>query len=322
MRVGSAALAAGATWLGTTSLDEAVALREAGLRARILSWLNPAGVDAEAAAVGRIDVALGSIDELNALVGQSPREPVRVHLHVDTGMAREGSPASEWPALLELAHDAQREQKILVTGLMGHLPLADLAHPAANAAAVMRMRAAATALTRAGLTAPLLHLAATAGTLTDPTTHFDMVRFGAGLVGIDPSATTGLHAASRLTAPIVHSTTVEPGTPVGYGGTYVTHRTTRLSVLPVGYADGIPRELSADAHVQVDGQRCPIVGRVSMDQVVIDTGSTHVPLGTTATIFGPPDGVTPTIHDWAGWAGTIPHTIVTGIGTRVTRASR
>ncbi len=147
-----------------------------------------------------------------------------------------------------------------------------------------------------------------------------MVRLGAGLVGIDPSETTELHGASHLTAPVVHSAAVEAGTPVGYGGTFVTDKPTNLSVLPLAYADGIPREISPDAAVAIHGRRHPVVGRVSMDQIVIDTGADYVPPGTAATVFGPRDGITPTIHDWARWAGTIPHTIVTGIGPRVKRS--
>jgi alanine racemase len=135
-----------------------------------------------------------------------------------------------------------------------------------------------------------------------------MVRLGAGLVGIDPSETAELHGASRLTAPVAHSATVKAGTPVGSGGTYLTPRATNLSVLPLGYADGIPREISPDASVEIHGRRYMVVGRVSMDQIVIDTGADYVSPGTTATVFGPKDGGTPTIRDWARWAGTIPHT--------------
>jgi alanine racemase len=109
-------------------------------------------------------------------------------------------------------------------------------------------------------------------------------------------------------------------TPVGYAGTSVTDRATHLSVLPVGYADGIPRELSPHAGVEICGRRFPVVGRVSMDQIVIDTGAESFPVGTSATVFGPDGGATPTIQDWARWAGTIPHTVATGIGPRVTRS--
>lgn len=316
--VAQAAVAAGADWLGTTDVAEASGLRAAGLTVPILTWLNPSGVDAEAAAADQIDIAVGSVDELEALLRHACAT-VRVHLNLDTGMAREGCPGSEWAALIARARQGQCRGKIRVVGLMGHLPLADRAQPEANEAAVARLRQARAAIMAAGFGAPLTHLAATSGTLTDPGTHFGMVRLGAGLVGIDPSGTTELHGASRLTAPIVHSATAEAGTPVGYGGRYVTARPANLSVLPVGYADGIPREISPAASVQIGGRRYPVAGRVSMDQIVIDTGADCFPRGTTATVFGPQDGCTPTIHEWARWAGTIPHTIVTGIGPRVRR---
>ena len=316
--VARAAVAAGAQWLGTTEIAEACELRAAGLTVPILTWLNPSGLDAEAAANEQIDVAVGSVEELEALLERASSS-IRVHLNLDTGMAREGCPPREWDALIARARQGQRRGRILVVGLMGHLPSADQARPEANEAAVSRLRQATRALIAAGFDAPLTHLAATSGTLCDPATHFGMVRIGAGLVGIDPSGTTELLGASRLTAPIVHSASVGAGTPVGYGGTYVTGTSTNLSVLPLGYADGIPRELSAGASVEIQGRRHPVVGRVSMDQIVIDTGAHAFPRGTTATVFGPRDGLTPTIHDWARWAGTIPHTVVTGIGPRVRR---
>jgi alanine racemase len=316
--VAQAAITAGAEWLGTTDVTEASKLRAAGLTVPILTWLNPSGVDAEAAATDQIDVAVGSVDELDALLKHAASR-VRVHLNMDTGMAREGCPMREWDTLIARARQGQRRGKIRVVGLMGQLPLADQAEPEANTPAVSRMRQARRALMAAGFDAPLTHLAATSGTLTDPATHFGMVRLGAGLVGIDPSKTTELHGTSRLTAPVVHSATVKAGTPVGYGGTYVASRSTSLSVLPVGYADGIPREISPDASVEIRGRRYPVVGRVSMDQIIIDTGADCFPHGTTATVFGPQGGLAPTIHDWARWAGTIPHTIVTGIGPRVRR---
>jgi len=317
--VARAAVAAGAGWLGTTSIGEAAALRAAGLPVPILAWLHASGIDAEAAAAARVDVAVGSVDELDALLAQAA-PTVRAHLHVDTGMSRGGCPRQQWDELIALAQRGQQARRICVVGVMGHLPQADQADPAANAAAVAGMHAAQQAVRAAGLGSPLAHLAATSASLTDPATHLDVVRVGAGLVGIDPSGTVELHGASRLTAPIVHTTAVGAGTPVGYGGTYVTDRATHLSVLPLGYADGVPRELSPRAGVQIGGRRCPVVGRVSMDQIVVDTGAEPFPVGTSATVFGPDGGATPTIQDWARWAGTIPHTIVTGIGPRVQRS--
>lgn len=315
--VARAAVAAGADWLGVTDVAEAVALREAGLDVPILSWLNPSGVDAEAAAAHRIDIAIGSVEELRQLIADAA-DPVRVHLHLDTGMARGGCPLDDWSELFRLARSGRG--RVEVVGLMGHLPRADEADPAANAAAVLRMRQGRDAMLRAGLGPVLVHLAATSGALTDPATHFGMVRIGAGLVGIDPSETTALVGASRWTAPVVHSALVPAGTAVGYGGTHLTARETHLAVVGVGYADGVPRELAPGAGVEIGGARHPIVGRVSMDQIVVDTGAALFPRGAVATVFGPDGGAVPSVQEWARWAGTIPHTVVTGIGARVRRS--
>ncbi|WP_460798240.1 alanine racemase [Microbacterium sp. GXF0217] len=318
--VARAAVAAGASWLGITDVAEATALRDAGLDVPILSWLNPAGADAALAANLRVDVAVGSVDELRELIAGSAEadRPVRVHLHVDTGMARGGSPLAEWPQLLRVAREGCG--RIEVVGVMGHLPLADRADPAANAPAVLRMRHARDAALRAGFGPLIVHLGATAGTLTDPSTHFDLVRIGAGLVGIDPSGTAELAGAGTFTAPVVHSARVPVGTPIGYGHEAVTRTDTHLSIIGVGYADGIPRELAPEACVAIDGTRHPIVGRVSMDQIVVDTGAVAIERGRRATVFGSAGTAAPTIQEWARWAGTIPHTIVTGIGPRVRRS--
>ncbi|MFJ2370679.1 alanine racemase [Microbacterium sp. NPDC087665] len=315
--VARAAVTAGATWLGVTDAADAVELRAAGLAVPILAWLNPAGVDARLAHEHRVDIAVGSVDELRQLIADA-RRPVRVHLHLDTGMARGGCPVEDWSALLRVARAGRG--RVEVAGVMGHLPRADEGDPAANAPAVLRMRQGRDAVLRAGFGPVLVHLAATAGALTDPAAHFDLVRIGAGLVGIDPSESVALAGAARLTASVVHSAAVAAGTPVGYGGGHVAECATHLSVLGVGYADGIPRELAPGASVAIDGVRYPLVGRVSMDQIVVDTGSTLVPRGTVATVFGPDGGAVPTVQDWARWAGTIPHTILTGMGPRVQRS--
>jgi len=217
--VAEAAVAAGAGWLGTTSVAEACVLRTAGLTVPILSWLHPSGIDAEAAATARVDVAVSSVDELDALIAHVTSHAgsgVRVHLHVDTGMSRGGCPRAQWGELIGLARRGQQAQRVRVVGVMGHLPLADGSDPAANAPAVAGMREAQQAVRTAGLGSPpapvVAHLAATSGALTDPATHFGMVRVGAGLVGIDPSGTVQLHGASRLTAPIVHTTAAPAGT--------------------------------------------------------------------------------------------------------------
>ena len=316
--VAQAAVAAGAEWLGVTEVAEAVALRAAGLTVPILSWLNAAGVDAGAAAAHRVDIAVGSVDELRELIADAGAL-VRVHLHLDTGMARGGCPLDEWPELFRVARAGRG--RVAVVGVMGHLPRADEGDPAANTAAVLRMRQGRDAVLRAGLGPVIVHLAATAGALSDPATHFGMVRIGAGLVGIDPAGRAPLVGAARWTAPVVHSAFAAAGTAIGYGGAHVTAHDTHLGVVGVGYADGIPRELGPGAGVEIGGTRHPIVGRVSMDQIVVDTGATPFPRGAVATLFGPEGGAVPSVQEWARWADSIPHTVVTGIGPRVRRSA-
>lgn len=315
--VARAAVAAGATWLGVTDAADAVELRAAGLTEPILAWLNPSGVDARLAHAYRVDIAVGSVEELRQLAADAA-SPVRVHLHLDTGMARGGCPVEDWAELLRVARAARA--RIEVAGVMGHLPRADAGDPYANAAAVRWLRQGRDTVLRAGFGPLTVHLAATAGALTDPATHFDLVRIGAGLVGIDPAETVELAGAARWTASVVHSACVPSGTAVGYGGDHIVERATHLSVIGVGYADGIPRELSPAAGVAIDGVRHPIVGRVSMDQIVVDTGDAAVPRGAEAVLLGPDGGEVPSLQDWARWAGTIPHTIITGIGPRVQRS--
>ncbi len=170
-----------------------------------------------------------------------------------------------------------------------------------------------------GLNPVVTHLAATAATLNSPETHCDLSRVGAGLYGIDPSRRTLLRGAMTLTAPVVSVREVPRGTGVGDNHEYVVDRPTRLAFLPVGYADGVPRASAGHAYVQIRNARRPIIGAVSMDQIVVDVGQDAVNLGEVATVFGPGCAGEPTIAEWASWSNTIEHEIVTGIGYRVVR---
>ncbi|MTV25334.1 alanine racemase [Nitriliruptoraceae bacterium ZYF776] len=316
------ALANGASWLGVTSLTEATALRRAGIGAPVLSWLDAVYLDVDAAARYRIDLGVPSLAHLDRVVAgtASGDRPLRVHLHLDTGMARDGAAPAAWAALFERARRAERVGRIEVVGIMGHLPCADTpGHPTTSAGRDALLHGVALAHA-AGLRPTLRHLAATAATLTAPATHLDLVRVGAGLVGIDPSGTTPLAPALRLTAPVVQVRDVPAGTGIGYGHHDVTDRATRLGLLPVGYADGLPRIASGRAEVHVAGRRCRLRGRISMDQVVVDLGDLPVAPGATAVVFGPGHDGEPTVDDWARWSDTLPHEIVTGLGARLERS--
>jgi alanine racemase len=315
--VARASLAAGATRLGVTSLAEAVALREAGLAVRVLSWLNPPDADYAAAAAYDIEVGVPSGQHLDAVARRAPG--ARVHLMLDTGMARDGAAPGTWLALCSAASLLQRRGRIAVVGVMGHLACADDPTHPANAAGRTRFAWGLRLARAVGLRPRDRHLAATAATLTDPQSHHTMSRVGAGLVGIDPSRTTRLRPAMTLTAPVVETREVPAGTPVGYGQSWSAPRATTLGLLPLGYADGLPRRASGCAEVLVRGRRRRLVGQISMDMSVVDLGDEPVRPGEVVTVFGPGDEGEPTVAEWADWGGTIDHEIVTGLGPRLHR---
>jgi alanine racemase len=318
--VARAALAGGATRLGVTSIDEARPLRAAGLTQRVLSWLNP--LDADFAAAARLDIELGvpGLDHLHTIARTAPG--ARVHLQLDTGMGRDGAEPTQWDRLCRAAREAERHERVRVVGIMGHLPCADRPGHTANALGRNRFAWGLRVAWAAGLRPADHHLAATAATLSDPLSHHTMSRIGAGLVGIDESGTAGLRPALTLTAPLVTIRSVPAGTPVGYGHTWTAKRPTRLGLIPVGYADGLPRLASHRAEVWVGGARRPLAGRISMDMTVIDLGpDPPVSVGDPVTVFGPGDHGEPTTAQWADWAETLEHEIVTGLSARLHRRS-
>lgn len=319
--VARTALANGASSLGVTSIDEALQLRDAGVAAPVLSWLNTPDADFSSAIARDVDLAVPGVQHLAAVANAAARarRVAAIHLHADTGLARDGAAPAEWLRLCVLAREAQTRGHVRVVGLMGHLSSADDPSDPAN---VMGRRAFARfcRIARAsGLHPTTRHLAATAATLTDARSHHDLCRVGAGLVGIDPTGTTPLHAAVTLTAPVVTVRQVPAGTPVGYGHTYVTDRPADLALVPVGYADGMPRAASGRAEVLVRGRRCAVLGRISMDQMVVDVTGLHIGAGDPVMVLGPGDRGEPTLDDWATWSGTLPHEIVTGLGARLSR---
>lgn len=321
--VARAALAGGATRFGVTSIDEALPLRAAGLTERVLSWLNPVSANFGTALHNNIELAVPGPDHLRAIARSAPG--ARIHLQLDTGMGRDGSEPAEWDRLCRAARDAERRGQVRVVGIMGHLPCADQPGHPANAAGRDRFAWGVGVVRAAGLRPADHHLAATAATLSDPLSHHTMSRVGAGLVGIDESGTVRLRPALTLIAPLVTIRSVPAGTPVGYGHTWTTPRRTRLGLIPVGYADGLPWLASNRAEVWVRGARRPVAGRISMDMTVVDLGldplAPPVTVGDTVTVFGPGDHGEPTPAEWARWAQTLEHEIVTGLGARLLRRS-
>lgn len=318
-------LEAGATSIGVATIAEALALREAGVDAPMLSWLNAVDADLAAAVSADVHLAVASPEMLHAIgrAATRVRRRARVHLHVDIGMAREGSPLADWTALCDLAREWQATGHLAVAGVMGHMSCADRPGDPQNARERLLFANAVRTARRHTRAAPITHLAATAATITGVGEGFDVCRIGAGLFGIDPSATsTALHPTLTLTTAVVGARTVRAGSGIGYGHDYIVDRRTNIALLPLGYGDGLPRAASDRAEVMVRGRRRRLVGRFSMDMVVVDTGDDRMSLGEHVTVFGPGGSGEPTVAEWAGWAGTIEHEIVTRVGIRAPRVLR
>ncbi|MFS3129491.1 alanine racemase [Nocardioides sp. Bht2] len=317
--VAAAARQAGAALLGVATLAEAAALcaTDAASDVGVLAWLSDPD-DLSAALPTAIELAIGSREHLTALLtGPRGAAPRRVHLFVDTGMSRDGCPAIEWPALCKAARSAEQSGAIEVVGVMGHLGCAEpeqLDHTLATG----RFRTALAFAHRFGLRPELVHLAATSAALGSPGTRHNAVRVGAGLVGIDPSGLGRLQPVATLSAPVVQVRHALAGSLVGYGTGTRLSEPTWLGLLPLGYADGLPRAASGRAEVLIAGRRRKLLGPISMDQVVVDLGDTPVSVGTEATVFGVTDRA-PRLADWAAWADTIEHEVLTRIGPRVRR---
>lgn len=316
--VARTALAHGASWLGVTSIAEALPLREAGFTAPILSWLNHCSADFAEALAARIDLAVPDLAHLDSIAraAASTCRPARVHLHLDSGMARDGAAPDQWRALCGAARAAERQGWIKVVGIMSHLGCAGTPGHRANLAARTRFARALQTAHAAGLRPSRCHLAATAAVLTDPASHHTMARVGAGLVGIDPTGGNRLQPALTLTSPLVGVRHVRAGTPVGYDHSWLAPAATNLGLLALGYADGIPRAASGQAEVLVAGRRCRVVGLISMDQMVVNLGDLTVTAGEPVTVIGTGHDPAPTAAEWAQWANTIEHEIVTGLRVR------
>lgn len=319
-----AALAGGAGWLGACTVEEGLALRAAGIGAPTLAWLIAPGEPLAAAVAADIDLSVGArwlLDEVVAGARSAGRR-ARVHLKIDTGLSRGGSTAADWPALLAAARQAECSGEIAVVGLWSHFAYADDPGHPTIARQVAAFTEGVELAERAGLRPQVRHLANSAATLTLPDAHFDLVRPGIACYGLSPVpqvSTYGLRPAMTLRASVALAKRVPGGSGVSYGHRYTTDRETTVALVPLGYADGVPRHATNVGEVWLGGRRRRISGTVCMDQFVVDVGEDQVSEGDEVLLFGPGDRGEPTAYDWAAALGTISYEIVTRIGTRVPR---
>ncbi|WP_248838726.1 alanine racemase [Frankia sp. AgKG'84/4] len=322
-----AALDGGATWLGTAFLDEALALRAAGITVPLLCWLAAPGERYGAAIDAGIDVSASAPWALReiAAAARATGRPARVHLKVDTGLGRAGSTPADWPALCDAAAVLRAEGLIETFGVWSHLAFADSPGHPTVAGQIGAFRDAVEVAEKAGLAPTVRHLANSAATLVSPDAHFDLVRPGISVYGLSPSpavgpaARFGLRPAMTLVSHAALVKRVPAGAGVSYSHRYTTVRETTLALVPLGYADGVPRAATNVGEVLLGGRRRRIAGTVCMDQFVLDVGDDPVAAGDEVLLFGPGDRGEPTADDWAAALGTINYEIVTRIGVRVPR---
>jgi len=323
-----AAVAGGATWLAVAQLTEALQLRAAGVTTRALTWLYAPGADFGAAIDADLDISVSAPWALDA-VATAARErgrTARIHVKVDTGLARNGALGQGWSDLVAALGPVVAEGAVEVVGVWSHFALADAPRHPTVLAQRERFVEAAAELERAGIRPQLRHLANSAATLTNPDAHFDLVRPGLAVYGLSPVPDLGapedfgLREAMRVTARLALVKHAPAGQGVSYGHTYTTTEDTVLGLVPLGYADGIPRHAGSLGPVQVDGRRFTVAGRVCMDQFVLDLGPSYAgAAGDEVVVLGRGADGEPTAQDWAAAIGTINYEIVTRMSSRLPR---
>ncbi|MDX1880298.1 alanine racemase [Mycolicibacterium sp. 141076] len=328
-QVARAALAAGAAELGVTNITEALALREAGITAPVLSWLNLPGTDFAPALAADVQVAVASVRQFDDVLDGVRRSgaPAALTVKVDTGLSRNGVSPAEYPALLDAIARAAADGAVHPRGIMSHLACGDDPQHPMNDTQAERLTAARKQAAAAGVHFEVAHLANSPATLTRPDLHFDVVRPGIAVYGQTPIpglGDFGLRPVMTLKCPVTAVRSIKAGDGVSYGHTWIADRDTTVGLIPLGYADGVFRGLSGRIDVSINGARYRNIGRICMDQFVVDLGpdGAGVKVGDEAVLFGSGASGEPTAQDWAELLGTINYEVVTSPRGRIARTYR
>lgn len=312
-----AALEAGVDHLGVADLDEAFELRAAGIDAPLLAWLHDPDADFAAAAEAGIMLGVSSRAQLARAAASGHR--ATVHVKVDTGLSRNGVVEAEWSALVDELAAAVAAGTVHLGGVFSHLSNTS---PDDDRAQVVAFERFVDAVRAVDLDPGIRHLAASAAALDHPAARYDMVRLGLALYGIAPErhlrGTLPLVPAMRLSARVVGLKRVPANSGVSYGYLHRTTAPTTLALVPLGYADGVPRA-AVDAPVRIGDTVHRVVGRIAMDQLIVDVGDAPVELGDRAVLWGDPAEGDPSVDEWADAATTIAYELVTRLGRRVHR---
>ena len=326
-QVARAALAAGAAELGVATIDEALALRADGITAPVLAWLHAPGTDFESALRAGVQIGISSMRQLCEVLAAAERTgcTAEVTVEVDTGLSRNGVSVGEYPEVLDALGRAAAADAVRIRGLMSHLASGDEPHNPLNDLQGQRFAAMITQARHRGVDFEVAHLSNSPSAMTRPDLAFDMVRPGIAVYGLSPipeQGDMGLRPVMTLKCPVALVRSLKPGEGVSYGHAWIAERDTTVALLPIGYADGVFRALSGRIEVLINGRLRRNVGRICMDQFVIDLGpgATDVGEGDEAILFGPGDAGEPTAQDWAELLGTINYEVVTSPRGRVVRS--
>jgi alanine racemase len=327
--VGRTALAAGAAELGVATIDEALGLRRDGIDSPVLAWLHAPGTDFGPALEADVQLAVSSVRQLGEVLDAVERtgRTAIITVKVDTGLSRNGVSAAEYPEVLTLLRRAQADGAIRARGIMSHLVHGDDPDNKFNDLQAKRLTDMAAHAREQGVHYEIAHLSNSPAAMTRPDLAFDMVRPGIAVYGQTPipqRGDMGLRPAMTLKCPVALVRSVRAGDGVSYGHTWVAEHDTTLALLPIGYADGVFRALSGRIDVLINGRPRRSVGRICMDQFVVDLGPGGIDVaeGDDAILFGPGTQGEPTAQDWAELLGTINYEVVTSPRGRVTRTYR
>jgi len=303
------------------TVEEAIELHDGGVRGRILILGGVYG-DAHQEIIRReLEPVVFSAQEVSRFAAAAGKvgKPARLHVKVDTGMARLGVDPS---GLLDLVSHVRRQPGVEIAGLMTHLACAEEADPEATHAQLQRFSTCLQAIEKAGARPPFVHVANSAAALRFPGARYDAVRLGLALYGVLPSPSVpdpGIQPAMAVRTRVAHARSLAPGEPVGYGWLWRASRPSRIATLPIGYADGYSRHLGGRAQVLLRGRRVPVVGAVAMDMITVDATEVGAEVGDEVTVLGEADGDRIRAEDLASWAGTIPYEVLCAFGKRVPR---
>lgn len=311
---------AGMSWFGVATVAEAIEIRQSGDSKRILAWLYQVDPKIISSAIEHdIDLAIfdaSQIKAISAVVGYERR--LRVHLYIDTGMTRGGIAASD---ALTAAAVVAAEKNLILAGCFTHLVNSEIQDDEVVINQIHKFREIKAEFKSAGLHKVLFHLANSGGALNYDVSDFDFVRAGISLYGIDPADQLNpkLAPVMRLVAPIIQLKQIKAGTGIGYGHSFVADQDLRIALAPIGYADGVLRTASGKASVYINKTLRPVLGTISMDQIVIQAAATDA-IGDEVTIFGDPAFGYPSVIEIAQAAGTISYEVLVRIGERVERS--